>query len=187
MNVPQHIQQLYAQARCLYTKAEVESALDSMAYHMNAKLNDANPIMLCVMVGGVVPLGTLMPRLQFPLTIDYIHATRYRLSTTGGDLAWQVEPVSELAGRNVVVVDDILDGGITLRAIVDYCHHHNANSIYTAVLVDKSEARVEGGWPKADFTGLNVGDYFVFGYGMDYQKYLRNAPGIFAVPESLQD
>ena len=93
----------------------------------------------------------------------------------------KVVPDCKMHGRTVIIVDDILDGGITLHAIRDYCQAQGAESIYTAVLVDKHEARVEGGLQTADFVGLTVANHYVFGYGMDYKEYLRNAPGIYVV------
>lgn len=181
MTVPQKIREVYRQASCIYTTDQVESALERMAKDINMTLSDTNPVLLCVMVGGLVPTGNLLPRLDFPLELDYIHVTRYKGKTRGGELEWRVEPATALLGRTVLIVDDILDGGLTLAAVVNYCRKQNAKDIYTAVLVDKKDVRVEGGVPSADFTGLYVDDRYVFGYGMDYHEYLRNSPGIFVV------
>ncbi len=181
--MPSKIREVFAKADCLYTKEQVESALDKMAAEMTKVLEDSNPILLCVVIGGIVPLGNLLHRLSFPLEVDYVHATRYRGATAGGELGWKVLPSSNLEGREVVIFDDILDGGITLQSIVDYCKEKNAKKVYTAVLVDKEEKRLPEGLPTADFTGLVVEDRYVFGYGMDYKEYLRNAPGIYAVSD----
>jgi len=86
-----------------------------------------------------------------------------------------------LKDRAVLIVDDILDGGLTLSAIVDYCRAQGARSVLTAVLVDKLNARLPDGLHSADFCGLHVDNHYVFGYGMDYKGYLRNAPGIYMV------
>lgn len=181
MQVPHEIQKVLEKATCLYTKQEVEAALDKMALEINYKLANSNPIFLCVVVGGMIPLGNLLPRLVFPLEVDYIHATRYRGTTSGGELQWKGVNNCSLKERTVIVVDDILDSGITLQAVIDHCKAEGAKDVYSAVLVDKREARKPGGLPKADFTGLVVGNHYVFGYGMDYKEYLRNVPGIYAV------
>ena len=125
--------------------------------------------------------GQLLTHLNFPLQLDYLHATRYRAETQGGTLDWLVEPSIELKNRHVVILDDILDEGHTLNAIIEFCEQQGAQKVYTAVLLDKQHERkaVEGF--KADFEGLKVEDRFVFGFGMDYQGYWRNAPGIYAV------
>lgn len=181
MNIPSKIKSVYEQSSCLYTANEVEAALDRMAMNIHAQLKDKNPIILCVMVGGLVPLGNLLLRLDFPLEVDYVHATRYRGEITGGDIHWIVKPSADLKGRTVLVVDDILDGGVTLAAIIDEVKAMGAQEVYSAVLVDKFRKRVANGLQHADFVGLEVEDHYIFGYGMDYNEYLRNAPGIFVV------
>jgi hypoxanthine phosphoribosyltransferase len=181
MTIPDKIKAVYDKSSCLFTTNEVEAALDRMAMKIHEKLQDKNPVIICVMVGGLVPLGNLLLRLDFPLEVDYVHATRYKGEITGGDLLWKVKPSTNLAARTVLVVDDILDGGITLAAIIAEIKNMGAGEVYSAVLVDKYRKRVPNGLKKADFVGLEVEDHYIFGYGMDYNEYLRNAPGIFVV------
>lgn len=179
--LPSDIREVFSKATCIYSKSEVDAALDKMACAISYELAHTNPIFLCVVVGGIVPLGNLLPRLDFPLEVDYVHATRYGNNTVGRELTWKKKPSCSMKGRTIVVVDDILDGGITLGAIVDFCIERGAEKVYSAVLVDKTNARLEGGFEKADFCGLHVDNHYVFGYGMDYKGYLRNAPGIYMV------
>ena len=181
MTLPEHIHEVFAKATCLHSKSEVEKALDRMAFEIHEALSHSNPIFICVVVGGIVPLGSLLPRLDFPLEVDYVHATRYRGDTVGKDLQWKSKPSCNMKGRTVVIVDDILDGGVTMSAIIQFCKDRGAAAVYTAVLVDKCHARLPNGHEKADFSGLTVGNHYVFGYGMDYKGYLRNAPGIYMV------
>jgi hypoxanthine phosphoribosyltransferase len=181
MLIPNKIRAVYEQATCLYTTNEVEAALDRMAIKINEQLHDMNPVIICVMVGGLVPLGNLLHRLDFPLEVDYVHATRYRGGITGGEIVWKVKPSANLKDRTVLVVDDILDGGVTLAAIIEEMKLSGAKQVFSAVLVDKHHKRVPNGLQKADFVGLEVDDHYIFGYGMDYNEYLRNAPGIFIV------
>lgn len=181
MTSPQKMQQIYEKATKLFSIEEIEAALDKMAAEIHQELADKNPIVLCVMIGGLVPLGHLLMRLNFPLEVDYVHATRYRGELTGGKLHWKVRPEVSIAGRSVLVVDDILDGGITLAAILEELKSMGAAEVYSAVLVDKYQKRVPNGLEKADFVGLEIEDHYIFGYGMDYNDYLRNAPGIFIV------
>lgn len=186
MHIPTRIQEVYNKATCLYTKQEIETALDHMATEVDKQLAGRNPVLLCVMVGGLIPAGNLLPRLDFPLEVDYVHATRYRGETSGGELDWLVKPTISLQDRVVLVVDDILDGGLTLAAILNYCREQGAQEVYSAVLLDKQQTRVAGGVPKADFTGITMENGFVFGYGMDYKGYLRNASGIYVVAPEHQ-
>ena len=179
--IPQDIKEVYQRATCLFSREEVELAIDTMAQKIHQKISHENPVLLCVMIGGLVPMGSLLLRLDFPLELHYVHATRYRGETKGGNLHWKASPSFNIEGRTVLIVDDILDGGLTLSAIVDYCKEQGAKKVLTAVLVDKEHVREPGGLEKADFCGLNVEDRYIFGYGMDYKEYLRNAPGIFVV------
>jgi hypoxanthine phosphoribosyltransferase len=175
------IQNVFDKAECLYNINAVESALDAMATAITAKLQHTNPLILCVMVGALIPAGHLLTRLNFPLEIDYIHATRYQGTTRGGDLHWLVEPRQSLKNRTVLIIDDILDGGITLAAIMDYCQQAGAKAVLTAVMVNKVRSRDAGLTITADFAGLDTEDRYLFGFGLDYKGYLRNAPGIYAV------
>jgi hypoxanthine phosphoribosyltransferase len=174
-------QEILENAECLYDTTQVLQAIDQMATSMTAKLSHTNPIILSVMTGALIVTGHLAVRLNFPLEMDYIHATRYRGSMRGGDLHWLVEPRIDLKDRTIVIVDDILDGGLTLAAIIDYCRQAKAKAVYTAVLVDKRRVRELGVNFTPDFVGLTTEDKFLFGFGLDYEEYLRNAPGIYAV------
>jgi hypoxanthine phosphoribosyltransferase len=183
MNVtPEQVQQIYDEADCLFTREEVEAAIARMANAITADLADRNPLVLAVMSGAMIPAGILLSHLDFPLQIDYIHASRYRGKTAGGELHWRVPPRFELKGRAVLVIDDILDEGLTLQAILDSCREAGASEVHSAVLVKKLHQRNVG--IEADYVGIEVVDRYVFGYGMDYKEYLRNAPGIFAVKGS---
>ncbi len=181
MILPKHIQEVYAKATQIYSKQDIEEALDRMAKEISNRFAESNPIFLCVVIGGIIPVGNLLPRLDFPLTVDYIHVTRYRGKTYGDEIVWKTRPSIPLKDRTIIVVDDILDGGLTLAAIIDYCREQGAKEVYSAVLVDKQKPREAGGVEKADIHGLVVEDRYVFGYGLDYNEYLRNVPGIYAV------
>lgn len=170
-----------AEADCLFDKGQVEAALDRLAQQISARLAQSNPIVICVLNGALVVTGELLTRLAFPLQVDYLHASRYRENLSGADLQWKARPSSDLAGRSILIVDDILDEGDTLVKIREYCFEQRAAQVHCAVLVDKNHDRHHRALPRADFTGLDAPDRYLFGYGMDYKGYLRNAPGIYAV------
>lgn len=169
---------MFKRADLLHSAETVESTLDAMAIAITGKLATTNPLLVCVLTGGVVPFGKLLPRLQFPLTIDYVHATRYGDKLHGGQLHWIAGPQQDPAGRTVLLVDDILDEGTTLAGIEERYRGDGAGAVYKAVLVTKDRKRAHD--VPIDFPGLTVPDRYVFGYGMDYKGYLRNAPGIYA-------
>lgn len=180
---PQQVQAVFNRATCLFTYEEIQQTLDKMALEINEKMKDMHPIVMCVMNGGIVTMGHLLTRLDFPLEVDYVHATRYRGNTRGNDLFWYKKPSFSLEGRTILLVDDILDGGITLSEIVKYCKQQSAASVYTSVLLDKYQKRVKEGLANADFVGLPIDDHFVVGFGMDYHEYLRNVPGIYRIAD----
>jgi hypoxanthine phosphoribosyltransferase len=163
----------------IYSQEEIEHELDRLAMEVTGKLSAEDPLVLCVLNGALIPTGHLLTRLNFPLRHDYIHATRYRGGIQGADLEWIGRPSATLEGETVLVVDDILDEGITLSAIVKACLNAQAKKVYSLVLVEKSHDRSVGF--KADFVGMTVEDRYVFGFGMDYMGYHRNLPGIYSV------
>jgi len=168
-------------ADCLYEEQQVLEAVGNMAEQITADLGDKDPLIIAVMNGGLMPAGLLLPRLRFPLKLDYLHATRYREGTTGHDLVWQHTPSHDLNGRHVLIVDDILDEGHTLAAILDFCQAQQPASLATAVLAQKTHQR--GVRPPLEYVGLQLPDRYVFGCGMDYKGYWRNLPGIYAVKD----
>jgi hypoxanthine phosphoribosyltransferase len=182
MQLSKKFSEIHEKSTCIYSKQEIEAALDRMAQEMSVRLGGSDPIFLCILLGGIVPLGNLLPRLDFQLEINYLHVSSYGLKNKVGDLHWKAEPTVDLSGRTVVVIDDILDTGTTLRTAVDYCKKKGAKEVYTAVLLDKRKPRNPGGVEEADFKALTIDDRFVYGYGLDYSEYLRNAPGIYVVP-----
>lgn len=165
----------------LYDTPAVEATLERMAAAITHALADKDPLLVCILTGGVVPFGKLLPRLQFPFEIDYVHATRYGRRLHGEALQWLAEPREPPRGRTVLLVDDILDEGATLAAIEARYRRDGAAAVYKAVLVVKDRARTHD--VAVEFPGLRVPNRYVFGYGMDYKGYLRNAPGIFAESE----
>ena len=179
--IPSDIQQVWNEADCLFTEAQVEHAIDTMATEISKDLADKNPIVFSVMNGGLVLTGKLVTKLGFPLEISYLHATRYRDKTRGADLEWRTYPQQSLKDRAILIVDDIYDEGATLGAIVDHSRKEGASEIHIAVLVDKQHDRKARPDIIPDYIGLQCEDRYVFGYGMDYKGYWRNAPGIYAV------
>lgn len=175
------IQAIIDKADCIHDLKTIERALDKMATDITQKLKNEKPLVICVMVGALIPGGHLLTRLNFPLEVEYIHATRYRNEIRGGDLHWLVEPRQSLENRTILLLDDIMDGGLTLAAIIDYCKQAGAKDVYSAVIINKVRQREPGVNFEPDFVGLDTEDRFLFGFGLDYKGYLRNAPGIYAV------
>ena len=167
-------------ADLVWGEADVDAAYAKLAREISNALGRSTPLIIPVMMGGMVPASRIVSQLDFPVEIDYAHATRYRGDVRGRTLEWIAHPSSDFKGRNVLVVDDILDEGITLAAIIAHCRELGAREVHCAVLVDKQIGRPRV-LARADFTGLEVDDRYVFGCGMDYRGYFRNLPAIYAL------
>jgi hypoxanthine phosphoribosyltransferase len=176
---PAEARRVLAEAELIYPAAEVAGAIDRMATAITARLADANPLVLTVMGGGIVFAGQLLPKLGFPLEADYLHVTRYGRSTAGGELTWVVEPRASVTGRVVLVLDDILDEGITLAAIKARLMSQGVGECLVAVLTEKELGREKPIRP--DFVGLRLPNRYVFGCGMDVNGAWRNLPAIYAL------
>ena len=172
-----------SQADCLWSEQQLQWVYEEMAGQISNDLADRNPLVLCVMNGGLFLTAELLRRLSFPLLLNYVHATRYHDELQGGQIDWIHFPVDRVKGRQVLIVDDILDIGITLKAIQQACLDAGAVDVKSAVLAIKQHDRqipdVE-----ADYVGVSLEDRYVFGCGMDYKGYHRNLTAIYAVKDN---
>ncbi|MDH3419386.1 MAG: hypoxanthine-guanine phosphoribosyltransferase [Gammaproteobacteria bacterium] len=157
---------------------EIRAVLDRLAVEITDVLAESCPVLLAIMHGGVFTAVELSRRLDFPHEFDYVHASRYGKALTGGQLDWHVYPRESLRGRHVLVVDDILDKGETLAAVLEALTGIGVERVYTAVLIEKA---LEASRPTADFVGLTVPDAYVFGCGMDYKGFWRGLSALYAV------
>lgn len=168
---------MFQQAQLIHSTEVVTAAITRLSIEITDKLEDSCPIMICVMGGGIVFAGQLLTQLNFPLEIDYVHASRYQNQTVGKTLSWQALPKLNLIHRTVLLIDDILDEGITLRAIKEKCLELGAKEVFSAVLIEKKLDLIKP--ISADFVGLEVPNCYVFGYGMDAYGWWRNLPAIY--------
>ena len=173
--------QILESAELIHSAAAVDAAIERVAAQISARLKDQYPLVLSVMGGAVVFTGRVLPLLNFPLDFDYIHASRYGAATSGGPIEWKVEPKGNVAGRVVLVLDDILDIGDTMLAIRERVLGLGARAFYSAVLTDKQKTTAKP--ICADFVGLLLPDRYVFGCGMDVDGAWRNLPAIYALKE----
>jgi hypoxanthine phosphoribosyltransferase len=179
---PEQARRVLAEADLIHSAQAVNAALERVAAAITQRLENDHPLVLTVMGGAVVFAGQLIPRLPFPLECDYVHASRYGRATHGGEIHWVRDAHAQVAGRNVLLVDDILDEGITLAAIKARLLEHGAAHVLTAVLADKELGRTKP--ITADFVGLTLPNRYVFGCGMDVEGAWRNLPAIYALKAS---
>lgn len=182
----------YKRARDLIKNAEeifdadtVKAAVARVAGTLNERFgnpeDEAFPLVLGVMGGAVVFTGQLLTQLDFPLEFDYIHVTRYGDDDKGGQVVWKVIPRSNVEGRTIIVVDDILDEGETLAHVKQRLLDMGAAEVILAVFADKDLKKAKP--VQADIVGLTIPNKFVVGFGMDVYGYWRNLPGLWAIRE----
>jgi len=172
-----------ARAERIHDRAAIERAIAAMAVRIRNDYAGDMPLYLTVMQGGLPFAGQLALEIGargLDLEFDYLHATRYRSGTTGGELAWKHRPATPLRGRRVLLVDDIVDEGHTLAAVRAWCIGEGARDVRIATLAVKQHGRCVPGLC-ADYAGVEVPDRYVFGYGMDYHEQGRNLPVIYAL------
>lgn len=169
-------------ASVVHARAPLEAAIARMGADIARALAGERAVFLTVMNGGLFFASPLALAIGCDLEFDYAHATRYGDATQGREVRWLRRPQARLAGRTVLLVDDILDEGYTLAALRDFCADAGARRVLIAVLcVKRHDRRVPG--LAADFAGVEVPDRYVFGYGLDYYGQGRNLPAIHALPE----
>jgi len=174
-----------ANSEVIHDRASIERAIPAMAGRIRNDYAGSVPVYLTVMHGGLPFAAHLALELGargLDLEFDYLHATRYRGATSGGELAWKHRPATPLRGRRVLLVDDIVDEGHTLAAVRAWCVGEGARDVRIAALAVKRHDRCVPGLC-ADYAGLDVPDRYVYGYGMDYHEQGRNLPAIYALEE----
>ncbi len=182
MAVDESIARVRREAREVAPADEVDRAIADMAKRIEAEFDGVNPVILPVMHGGAFTAVRLCRHFDFPYEFAYVHASRYGNRLTGGAIEWRVEPDRMLAGRHVLVVDDVIDHGATLRDLSAKLRRRGVASLRIAVLVVKDVAG-EPARPRPDFVGITiVEDEYLFGCGMDYKGYWRGLPALYSVP-----
>ena len=168
-------------AECLFDRLAIDTLLDTQAALLNARYGASRPLVLCVMTGALVYAGHLLPRLSFALDLDYVHASRYGDARSGGQLDWIVRPRAAVANREVLLLDDILDEGVTLHEIQKWLYAEGAKQVEIAVLTHKEKRLPQPCAP--DYPALMTPDRYVYGFGLDVDGLWRNADGIFVAAE----
>jgi hypoxanthine phosphoribosyltransferase len=173
-------QAVLAQSDCLAGAKTVRSAIVSVADCINRDFGN-QVLQVCPLLNGSLPFaGLLVPQLRMPLRLNAIQVGRYGFETRGRELEW-LSPVPEVKGETVLLLDDLLDEGITATLVRSALLSAGARRVLVAVLAEKNPMR-----PKpiqADYVALEMPDRFIFGMGMDAFGWWRNLPSIHALRE----
>lgn len=168
----------------LYTQKQVDSRLDELAKQLTAKYQDECPLIVSVMTGALVFTSDMLKRLPFKLNLDYVDVSSY---ANGSQSAGQVKLIQDLSsdikGRPVIIMEDIIDTGHTLKYLADLLQNRGAKSIEICALLDKPDRREVD--VEADYVGFKVPDEFIVGYGLDYSGFYRNLPYIGILKRSV--
>ncbi|MGY3038567.1 hypoxanthine phosphoribosyltransferase [Rhodanobacter sp. TND4EL1] len=184
MNTPSpSLADALAQSDLLYTREALDPVIADIGRRIDDALNGERAVFLTVMNGALIFAGQLALSIRTDVEFDYVHATRYRGATSGSELHWLREPAVSLADRVVLLVDDILDEGHTLKEVREDCYRRGAKKVLIASLCTKKHDRLVDGIA-SDFNGVELPDRYVFGYGMDYYEQGRNLPAIYALKDA---
>jgi len=167
-------------ARVIYTAEEIDAIIARMADEITTDLAALNPIVMPILLGGAFTAIRLMRHFGFPYEMDSVRMARYGHDFRGGQLHWYARPCLELVGRHVLLVDDVLDRGVTLQAVEHELQRMSAASVSSAVLIRKTPTgRVDR--PAVDYVGADAPDEFLFGCGMDLEGRWRGLPALYSV------
>jgi hypoxanthine phosphoribosyltransferase len=153
---------------------QLQERIHELARKITADYAGRDTVIVALLSGTVMFLADLMRRLEFPLRLDFMGVSSYGSGTESGQLVYTKELKLSIRGRHVLVVDDILDTGKTLRSVTAKLSELGPASLKTCVLLDKPERRT--GQFEADYIGFEIPNLFVVGYGLDYDERYRNLP-----------
>ena len=163
--------------RVLFDEPTILRRLDELARAITAEYQDRELTVIAVLNGSLIFAADLLRRIPLPLKLDCLSVASYHGgTTTSGEVVFKQIALPDVAGRHILILDDILDSGVTLAAIRDKLKMERPLSVKICVLLRKLKARMRP--VEADHVGFNIGDEFVVGYGLDYMERYRNLPCI---------
>lgn len=167
---------------CLIPREAIARRVAELAGEITREYSDTAGLAVVVLLNGALIFAAdLVRQLPMPLTMDTLAVASYGKAGSTGQVAFRAPLKLDIAGRDVLVVDDILDTGLTLRRVMDSLRQAGAARVRSCVLLDKSVARHPEGMPRADFTAFQVPDKFIVGYGLDAEERYRNLPDVMAL------
>lgn len=170
--------------RVLFDEATILRRLDEIAAQISREYESRELTVIAVLNGGLIFMADLLRRIPLPLKLDCLSVASYHGGTaTTGEVVFKQIALPEVAGRHILILDDILDSGVTLAAISEKLRTAGPKSVKICVLLRKEKVRLRQ--VEADYVGFEIGDEFVVGYGLDYMERYRNLPCIGVLRSDL--
>ena len=166
--------------RLVLSREQISEIIDRLASEISDDYLDKNPLLVAALKGSFIFVADLARRLDMPLEVDFVTVSSYDSSTTPqGQVVMHSEPRSQVAGRHVLVVEDIVDTGMTTNFLLRYLGRQNPASLKLCALLDKAENRKAA--VRIDYRGVEVPNVFLVGYGLDLDQRYRNLPEVYAL------
>ncbi len=160
----------------MISQEDVEKRIDQMAEEISSDYRGKALHLICILKGSVFFTCELAKRLTVPVTIDFMSVSSYGNGTTSGEIRLAKDLDESIEGRDVLIIEDIIDSGRTLSYLLENMRSRRPASLRLCTLLDKPERRITE--VEVDYTGFEIPDEFVVGYGLDYAQEYRNLPYI---------
>ena len=160
---------------------EIDSAIEKIAVKMNEELAGKDPLMICILNGSFMFAADLMKKVDFPCEISFVKLSSYEGTGTTGTVKELIGLTEDIEGRTIVILEDIIDTGITIEKIIKQLKGYSPKDLKVASMLFKPEACKAN--IDVDYIGLEIPNDFIVGYGLDYDGYGRNLPDIYTVVE----
>ncbi|MFD0962087.1 hypoxanthine phosphoribosyltransferase [Paenibacillus chungangensis] len=161
----------------LYSEAQIQAKVKELGDQLSVDFEGRNPLVICVLKGAFIFMSDLVKAISVPLEIDFMAVSSYGQSTQSSGVVKIMKDLDvSVEGRDVLIVEDIIDSGLTLSYLIDVLEHRNAKSVTVVTLFDKPARRTVDLQP--DYKGFTLPDEFVVGYGLDFAEKYRNLPYI---------
>lgn len=160
----------------LITEEQIRDRIRELGQEMTRDYIDKKPVFLCILKGAVIFYADMIRAFDAHCEMEFMQISSYQGTQSTGSVAILQDVRQDLAGRHVIILEDILDTGRSLEAVCRYLEARGVASLKICTLLDKPEGRAEGVNLEADYVGFKIPNAFVVGYGLDYDEYYRNLP-----------
>ena len=174
-------------ARVLLSEEQIKARIQELGKDLMRDYADKNPVFIGVLKGVVVFYADMIRAFDAPCQLDFMWVSSYQGTQSTGSICVKQDVRTDLTGRHVVILEDILDTGRSLKFVVEHLRTKGAASVRVCTLLDKPEGRVPGYEIKADYVGFEIPNEFVIGYGLDYNEKYRNLPYVGILKPSVYE